>query len=61
MKESGSKYCGECQIDFKAGEIVYYTWYENRSFCGNCKRLMNERVSAEYLDWEQRIVPSIKS
>ncbi|MET3657883.1 hypothetical protein [Sporosarcina psychrophila] len=52
MKKSLSKYCGECQKDFVPGEIVYFTWLENHSFCGNCKRklvLIN--------DWETRQIP----
>lgn len=54
MKEAAHEFCGECRKDFKPGEIVYYTWYENLTFCGTCKRKMEALVSVEYLGWQQR-------
>ncbi|MFY0521395.1 hypothetical protein ACOMCU_26800 [Lysinibacillus sp. UGB7] len=51
MKEAKSKYCGECQRDFVPGEIVWYAWIENRSFCSDCKSKLNIK------DWEPRKVP----
>lgn len=51
MKESKSKYCGECEKDFVPGEIVHYAWIENRSFCSTCKSKLDIK------DWEERKVP----
>lgn len=56
MKETSIKYCAECQRDFKVGEIVNFTWYENRCFCNECKKIMNKRVTPSYLDWQLRKV-----
>lgn len=56
MKETISKYCAECLRDFIAGEVVHYTWYENRCFCSDCKKIMNQRVTPSYLDWQSRKV-----
>lgn len=53
LKEAKSKYCGECQRDFKAGEIVHYAWIENSSFCGKCQL----KLQAVIRDWEPRQVP----
>ena len=55
MEVSPSKYCGECDRNFRPGEIVYVTWLEVYAFCGLCKSkvtLIN--------DWETRIVPVTK-
>ena len=60
LKEAAHEYCGECRKDFSPGEIVYYTWYENLTFCGKCKRIMNERVTPSYLDWQERVVKGVK-
>ena len=51
MKEAQSKYCGECERDFVPGEVVWYAWIENRSFCASCKENLN--IS----DWEPRKIP----
>lgn len=51
MKTTTLKYCGECQRDFKPGEIVWYAWIENRCFCATCK----DRLQIQ--DWEPRKVP----
>lgn len=56
MKATGTEYCAECERDFLEGEVVNYTWYENRCFCNDCKRVMNERVKESYLDWQLRKV-----
>lgn len=56
MKKSAHTHCGECRKKFSDGEIVYYTWYENDTFCSYCKTKLNEKVSVEYLDWKTRIV-----
>lgn len=56
MKETTSAYCAECGSDFISGEVVYYTWYENRCFCNDCKQIMNTRVTPSYLDWQEREV-----
>jgi len=56
MKDTISNYCGECERDFVAGEVVYYTWYENNFFCEKCKEVMNKRVTHSYLDWQLRKV-----
>lgn len=55
VKVTSKNYCAECQKDFKPQEICYYTWYENDVFCHDCKVIMNQRVSENYLDWELRI------
>ena len=56
MKDTISNYCGECERDFVAGEVVSYTWYENNCFCEECKEVMNKRVTQSYLDWQLRKV-----
>ncbi|WP_313469513.1 hypothetical protein [Lysinibacillus sp.] len=56
MKTTTSKYCAECERGFVAGEVVHYTWYENRCFCDKCKQALNERVTPSYLDWQLRKV-----
>lgn len=56
MKETTSKYCAKCLQDFIIGEVVHYTWYENRCFCNDCQQIMNTRVKASYLDWQTRKV-----
>lgn len=56
MKKSAHTHCGECRKAFSAGEVVYYTWYENDTFCSTCKDKINLVASAEYLDWKARIV-----
>ncbi|MDI2588086.1 hypothetical protein OR571_13410 [Psychrobacillus sp. NEAU-3TGS] len=53
MIEAKSSYCGECQSDFKPGQIVYYAWIENRSFCGKCHIQLRTLIQ----DWETRQVP----
>ena len=53
LKEAKSNYCGECQRDFKPGEIVDFAWIENRSFCGKCQL----KLQAVIRDWEPRQVP----
>ena len=55
MKTAVHEYCGDCRKKFSAGEIVYYTWYENDTFCGTCKAKLSILVSPEYLDWQQRM------
>ncbi|WP_107841684.1 hypothetical protein [Metasolibacillus meyeri] len=55
MQKAAHTHCGECRQRFSAGEIVYYTWYENDTFYSNCKAKLNTLVSVEYLDWQQRI------
>ncbi len=54
--ETFIKCCGECGINFVNGQMIYYTWYENRCFCDNCKNIINDRVSERYLDWQIRKV-----
>lgn len=56
MTNTSAKYCAECLKDFSHNQKVYYTWYENRCFCKDCKMIMNTRVSSEYLDWETKVV-----
>lgn len=56
MKETTLKYCAECFCDFRTGETVHFTWFENRCFCGECKKIMNARVTPSYLDWQLRKV-----
>ncbi|MFJ8064869.1 hypothetical protein ACIQYS_09570 [Psychrobacillus sp. NPDC096426] len=53
MKEAKSTYCGECQRNFKPGEIVHFAWIENRSFCGKCQVKLQDVIR----DWEPRQVP----
>lgn len=53
MKQSISTYCGECERDFKAGEIVHFAWIENRSFCSDCQRKLKPKIS----EWEERYIP----
>lgn len=53
MKISTSTYCGECHEDFKPGEIVYFAWFENRSFCVECHVKLKSKIS----DWEPRRIP----
>lgn len=60
MKETISRYCAECLRDFIIGEMVHYTWYENRCFCGTCQQLMNQRVNPSYLDWHPQKVADIE-
>lgn len=50
MKESKSKYCGECHKDFEPGEIVWFAAIENHSFCSKCKTQLNIK------EWEKRRV-----
>lgn len=52
-------FCSECDKNFSHGEKVYYTWYENRFFCDNCKDIMEDRVSEANLDWQVRKVRKI--
>lgn len=54
------KYCGECRKEFKPGEITYFTWYEGKSLCGNCKRKLESLVDAEYLDWQQQTAKGVR-
>lgn len=51
-KETSVSYCDECCRDFIMGEVVHFTWYENRFFCDECKQIMNKRVRETYLDWK---------
>lgn len=55
VKTTNKSYCAECQRDFDQNETCYFTWYENNVFCQDCKKIMNERVSEKYLDWQLRI------
>lgn len=54
MKPARSSYCGECTKDFESGEVVYFAWIENRSFCGKC----HEKLKSKIADWEPRYVPN---
>ena len=56
MKETLVKNCAECSEDFQQGETVFYTWYENATFCNKCKQVMNRRVTESYLEWQIRNV-----
>ena len=56
MKTTSCDYCAVCLRDFSEGEVVSYTWFENRCFCDDCKLLMNSKVSPKYLDWQEREV-----
>lgn len=56
VKVTNKSYCAECHRDFNQNEACFYTWYENDIFCHDCKKVMNERVSEKYLDWELRIL-----
>ena len=47
MKVSTSINCGEFQRNFVFGEIVYFAWIENRSFCSDCSPKLN------FKDWEE--------
>ncbi|WP_248508805.1 hypothetical protein [Sporosarcina sp. NCCP-2222] len=47
-----SNMCGECERDFRPGEIVYYAWIENRTFCGKCQ----VKLAPVIKDWEPRLV-----
>lgn len=49
LRIAKSSYCGECQRDFHDGEIVWYAWIENHSFCTGCKEKLNIK------DWEPRM------
>ena len=53
IKFSSSEYCGECEKDFEPGEIVYFTWFENRSFCVEC----HVKLKPQIADWEPRKIP----
>lgn len=53
MKEARSTYCGECRRDFVPGEVVYFAWIENRSFCVECYVKLKSKIK----DWEPRLVP----
>ncbi|GKV54271.1 hypothetical protein NCCP2222_02180 [Sporosarcina sp. NCCP-2222] len=52
MKKALSNMCGECERDFRPGEIVYYAWIENRTFCGKCQ----VKLAPVIKDWEPRLV-----
>lgn len=54
MKPARSTYCGECTKDFKPGEVVYFAWIENRSFCAECHLKLKPKIK----DWETRYVPN---
>ncbi|MHC8517033.1 hypothetical protein [Sporosarcina sp. ITBMC105] len=53
MKPARSTYCGECRNDFESGEVVYFAWIENRSFCVECHVALKSKIK----DWEPRRVP----
>lgn len=53
--KSAVSYCGECHKDFVENEIGFYTWFENNTFCFDCKRKITAKSNEEYLDWQKRI------
>lgn len=55
IETSFRSYCAECNRDYAKNEIVYYTWYENSTFCSDCRDVMNTKVSESYLDWQLRV------
>lgn len=53
--KSAVSYCGECHKNFVENEIVFYTWFENNTFCFDCKTKITAKSNEEYLDWQKRI------
>lgn len=51
MKETKLTNCGECQKDFRPGEIVWFSWMENRCFCSPCQSKL------PFGQWEPQLVP----